>query len=248
MNLSFQKQQHDFAARIRYGREVSCPNGISEERMHVYEECFLNGINELLSNCFPILQHILSHSQWRELIRCFYARHPSKSPLFYEIPEEFLSYLLQEKPMLEKFPFLIELAHYEWMEFVLEMASEMAERPSLQEINLHKTKVAVSNLAEIVAYNYAVHRISLNYVPAKNEQKDTYLCVYRDTNDDVKFMELNALSARLLLGLKEKPQSAIEFMKALAGEANIENPDSFINENKKIIERFLNLGILYPLN
>ena len=95
MALDFQKQQYAFANRIRQGDQAPCPDGIAEARMQVYQECFFNGISELISNCFPVLHHILQADEWQSLVRTFYATHPAKTPLFYEIPQEFLNYLLQ---------------------------------------------------------------------------------------------------------------------------------------------------------
>lgn len=248
MARDFQLQQKAFTTRIRQGNKVPCPQGIAENRMRVYEEGFLNGMRELLSNCFPIVHEILQEKEWQAIVRNFYATHPSKTPLFYEIPQEFLNYLLQTKPLLDRYPFLIELAHYEWMEIALDTAPGDPPKATLDTLDFNNTQLAVSDLAEVVGYHFAVHRINPDYLPSHEAQQTTYLCIYRNVDDEVQFIELNALNARLLLRLKDKPQGVISAMKALTQEMACANAEELIEKNLRIVKQLLAQGVLYPLN
>jgi len=248
MALDFQEQQRAFATRIRQGDKAPCPDGIADTRMQIYEECFFNGINELLRNCFPIIHQILQNDEWQALVRAFYATHPATTPLFYEIPQEFLNYLLQTKPLVNSYPFLVELAHYEWMEIALETATGEAPAPVAAKIDFENTALAVSPLAEVVAYHYAVHRISPAYLPNAEDEQVTYLCVYRDADDEVKFIELNALSARLLLALKDTPQCIDAAMQIFAKTMNPSSIKQFITKNLNIVKQLVTQGVLYPVN
>ena len=134
------------------------------------------------------------------------------------------------------------------MEIALETAMGEAPTPVTEKIDFANTPLAASPLAEVVAYHYAVHRISPDYLPQSDEQEATYLCVYRNAKDEVKFIELNGLSARLLLMLKEKPQSTLESMNHIAQEINTSNIDSFISDNLEIVETLLAQGVLHPMH
>ncbi|MCF6766062.1 putative DNA-binding domain-containing protein [Thiotrichales bacterium 19S3-7] len=244
MKIDFQQLQITFAKQIRYGNTGELKE-ISNEQLAIYRSCFISGVNEILSNCFPILSEILQGERWQFLIKDFYANYPAKTPLFYEMPEEFLCYLLEVKPLIDEVPYLNELAHYEWMELALDIAEGQAPMPIVEPINLQHAKFALSPLAEVVAYHYKVHQISLSYQPQVNDQQLTYLCIYRNYQDEVKFIQLNALTAKFLLMLKEQAQLIDEALNQIVSQLHIAEREKFIESSKKLVLNFLNKGILY---
>lgn len=46
--------------------------------------------------------------------------------MYREIPDEFIGYLMYEKPLIEWLDFIIDLAHYEWMELTLKTEKSSA--------------------------------------------------------------------------------------------------------------------------
>jgi hypothetical protein len=112
----FQEQQYAFAAHIRDPKNVPAPEGIEDRRMAIYRELFFNNLQSLLANMFPVLKKLHSDRHWRHLIRKFMQRHQAKTPYFLELPAEFLAFLQNEyEPGPDDFPFLVELAHYEYI-------------------------------------------------------------------------------------------------------------------------------------
>lgn len=245
MLLEFQKAQQAFANRIRHGNNAPCPKGITNGRMEIYQQCFFNGINALLTNCFPVIHSILRRDQWRGLVRDFYANHQSKTPLFYEIPEEFLSYLLQEHKGIDGFGFLIELAHFEWMALALNNASGNPPKALAKKADYDCSILAVSEVAEIVGYHFPVHRITPKYLPIKQAGTATYLCIYRHSDDRVKHIELNAVTARFLQILKASPQSTKSAIEEVAKEMGHQDIDTFWTSNNDIINYLIKQGVLY---
>ncbi|UTW43106.1 putative DNA-binding domain-containing protein [bacterium SCSIO 12844] len=246
MVADFQQLQIAFTKQIRHGSdEKSDLKEVPAERIEVYRSCFISSIKEILTNCFPILSEILKGSRWQLLVENFYAHSHAQTPLFYEVPEEFLSYLLENKPFIDELPFINELAHYEWMELVLDIAEGNPAKPTVDVINFESAKLYVSSLAEVVAYHYKVHHINLSYQPTVDEQVATYLCIYRNDQDQVKFMELNAVSAKFILMLKDKPKVAIKAMQELASELNIADVNQFVLSNQTLVTKLLNVGILF---
>ena len=245
MLLDFQKTQQEFANHIRNGDKKGSPDNIPHERMQVYKDCFFNNIDELLSSCFPILHNIIDAQEWHALIRDYYANHHAQTPLFHEIPQEFLTYLLQEHSNIIDFPFLTELAHYEWMQLMLITAAGKSPEIKKHKDILLEVNLAMSDVAEVVAYHYAVHRIKSDYLPKENEKIDTYLCVYRNSHDEINVTELNALSARLLQILKTAPQSGIKCMSQIAKEMQYSNTQQFIKNNLAILNHLYEQGVIY---
>lgn len=244
--LEFQKRQQAFSQRIRHGTAAAYPENIPSQRMQVYQDNFFAGINEILSNCFPILHTILVPSLWRRLVADFYANYPLETPLFYEIPATFLSYLVQAADKSTTPTFLIELAHYEWMELAIEYMQGTAPILNTETIDFENSLLTTSELAEVVAYHFPVHQICKHFMPILPGPSPTYLCIYRNADDEVKFIELNVASTRLLQQLKQRQQSGTEVMTAIAQEIQQTDINAFIEENRKIVTELLSIGVIHP--
>ena len=133
-------------------------------------------------------------------------RHHSKTPYLFEISEEFLAYLQNERGATETDPpFLLELAHYEWVEQALLISEAVlpAENPLLLDDPLSQT-IYLSELAWPLAYRFPVHRISPDYQPSCSPVEPTFLLVYRDRDDQVKFLEIGSGAYLLLETLRSE--------------------------------------------
>jgi hypothetical protein len=104
--------QNAFTARIRDPQHVIKPVDIADDRMQVYKELLFNNIEEALNIVFPICKHILGSATWLLLVRKFMSSHAASKPLYTQISEEFVEFLLAAKN--SKMPaYLSELTHYE---------------------------------------------------------------------------------------------------------------------------------------
>jgi hypothetical protein len=194
----FIRRQYEFAAHIRDPEKVPCPEDVTEQRMAAYRELFFNNVEGLLANSFPVLRSVLENQAWCHLVRDFFVHHRAQTPLFHEIPREFLQYL-EKKIVAPSDPsFLLELAHYEWVELALSLSDEEANEEIDPEGNLLEGLPIISTLAWPLCYRFPVHRISREYQPVEPNIQPTFLIVYRDRNDQVAFMEINSVTARLL--------------------------------------------------
>ncbi len=207
--LDFRATQQAFTDYIRNPQAYPVPANIPKPRMAMYRELFLNNVESFLSNGFPVLRTLLSDVQWRELVEDFFARHQSQTPYFCEIAEEFLAYLQTERHNSEDYPFLVELAHYEWVELALSI-SQARLPPLIEYIDDFATQaISLSPLAWALAYRYPVHQISPEFLPIQPPPQPTYLIVYRDWADDVRFIQTTALTYRLLQLIEEQPAQAV---------------------------------------
>lgn len=218
--------QKAFAAHLRNPSLHPPPEGIEDRRMAIYRRLFFRNIGQFLANNFPVLRQLYTPDEWEELVRGFYHRHRAATPLFPEIPREFLSYLQKGfTPRACDPPFMEELAHYEWVELALELDEhDLAAIDADPEGDLLDHPVVVSPLAWSLQYRYPVHRISPDYRPQEAPESPTFLMVYRDRRDAVHFMELNAVSSALLQLLNESgAPCAREALRILA--ASLDHPD-----------------------
>lgn len=229
--LNFQKTQYQFAAHLRHPQLNAAPVGIEDRRLQIYRDLFYNNVEDFLSNAFPVLRKISTDEIWHRRVRDFYAQHECREPQFYKIAEEFLRYLDTERgEYADDPPFLRELCHYEWVELELSV-SELKLTPELANPNgdLLEGRPLLSPLAWALSYEYPVHRIAPEFQPQTPGEQPTYLIVHRDRQDDVKFMEINAVTARLLQLLEEDQQSSgRELLQRIASELQHPQPDAVV--------------------
>jgi len=215
--IDFKVKQAEFSAYIRNPNTATCPADVSPERMQIYRELFFNNVESFLSSNFPVLHKITPATQWQQLAQDFFATHPCTTPYFSEIPEEFLLYLQNERThQASDYPFMLELAHYEWVEMALSIAQDNINyKIPEQELTL-TDRISLSPLAWALAYQYPVHHISPDFLPNKAPTQPSYLLVYRDEEDEIKFIELAPMSFHLLNILKNQSDTSIADLLALA--------------------------------
>ncbi|MCF7969568.1 MAG: putative DNA-binding domain-containing protein [Methylococcaceae bacterium] len=208
--IDFKAKQAEFSAYIRNPNSQPCPSDVAPQRMQMYRELFFNNVEGFLSSNFPVLHKILDHKQWQQLAQDFFSQHQSTTPYFSEIPEEFILYLQNERlPHTDDYPFMLELAHYEWVEMALSIAQDtLPEKSDIQTLS-QTQKISLSPLTWLLAYQYPVHKISPEYLPTETPEQATYLAVYRDKLDEVKFIELAPMIFHLLQTLQEQQTKLI---------------------------------------
>jgi hypothetical protein len=82
-------------------------------------------------------------------------------------------------------------------------------------------------------------------MPATPAEQTTYLLVYRDPDDEVGFIELNPVSARLLALLQEDTKlSGRQALEQIAAELQHPNPDVVIDGGRQILQEWQQRGIV----
>lgn len=239
--------QKAFARHIRDPERAPAPGDVEDRRMAVYRELFYNNIQGFLAGNFPVIRKLLDDRRWHALCRDFFAEHHSHTPLFPELPREFLRYLQDRRGAREGDPpFLLELAHYEWVELALMLDDhEIEQVPAQPDGDLASGVPVVSPLAWMLAYDFPVHRIRPDYQPDEPPSEKTYLVVYRDGDDKVRFLELNPVSARLLSLLKEDAgRTGLECLETIAGELGHADPATVIRAGREVLDDLRQRDIL----
>ena len=242
---SFQHTQQQFAAYIRNPRHNPAPANVKPERMAMYRELFFNNVESFLSTGFPVLRKILNDVQWLELAEDFFSHHQSQSPYFSEISEEFLAFLQNERNNPNDYPFLLELAHYEWVEMALSISQE--QLPPFTEYidNFLNQNMMISPLAWSLAYQYPVHQISPEFLPTEPPAQPTFLIVYRDWDDEVHFIQISAMTFRLLQIIEENPKFTVTAcLNQVAVEANQPQVEVIVAGGLEILQQLFNKSII----
>ena len=219
--------QRAFTAHIRTPTAVTAPADVAPARMAVYRELLRANIAGSLSACFPVLKRVLPPSRWDAIVEDFFARHRCRTPIYRRVPDEFLHYLDAEyAPATDDPPFLAELAHYEWVELALSIdPAEIDADNVAADGDLWIDTVAVSPLAWLLEYRFPVHRIGPDFQP-RAANTPAFIVVYRDRRDEIGFLELNAVSARLLALLQAQPRSGADAAAIIARELELKGTDA----------------------
>lgn len=244
----FQQRQFAFAAHIRDPQNTAVPEGIEDRRMAVYRELFFNNLRSLLSNMFPVLKKLLSPDAWSGIIRQFMQKHRATTPYFLQLPAEFLEFLQQEyEAAADDPPFLLELAHYEYIELALSISEASNDLPGVDpDGDLLGSSPIKSELAWAFAYQYPVHRISPQFQPQEPGATPTYVAVYRDSHDKVGFLELNPMTAGLLDAIDNNTQglSGRSLLLMLAKQTNYPDAEALVAHGAIALKEMRQLEIL----
>lgn len=242
---SFQQSQLEFAAHLRDPSVYPAPIDIEDRRMNIYRDLIYNNIESFLSTGFPILRSITDDSHWHQMVRDFVSRHRSHTPYFLEISQEFLRYLQEEREAnTTDHPFMLELAHYEWVELAMDvLPGDLPENQRVVDDVLDSVPI-VSPLAWKLSYQYPVHRIGEQFQPEHPPAQPTFLVVYRNRHQEVKFLEANAVTIQLLQLLEGEAMTGRDALKQIVKELQHDNPESVISNGAGILSQLYSLDIL----
>lgn len=236
---AFIRKQYAFAANIRNPAVSPTPADVEERRMSIYRELFYNNIEGFLADNFPVLKGLFAEDRWHAMVRDFMVRHRCQSPYFAEIGREFLGYLENERDSAaDDPPFMLELTHYEWVELALHFSDADENAPEADPNgDIMASVPIVSPLAWNLSYRYPVHRIGPDVRPEQPGDEPTHLVVYRNRRDEVEFLEINAVTQRLIQLLKENPDATgLDVVTQIAQELNHPQPEVVIEHGGQLLQ------------
>ena len=235
--LDFQHYQQEFTAHIRNSKAHKKPVGVNATRMAVYREAVFNNIFESVSVCFPVCQVAIGKRVWRALLKDFVKSYAAQSPIFREIPQQFLHYLNSQPTQIPQPAYLLELAHYEWIE--LAVSTHHAEPIKLsKKTNLLSEKPVLTPAHMLLEYDFAVHKIAKGKLPKTTEK--TYLLVFRNAEFEVKFIELNPITFQLLQLIEKNEVTGEQVLMRLAEAIQHPNVDAVIAFGAEILSDLAN--------
>ena len=222
--LDFQRYQAEFSANIRAPKLHKKPAHVNGKRMAVYQKAVFNNTAESIGVCFPVCQAVFGRRVWGRLLRKFLANYAAASPIFREIPAEFLQFLNAREDLPAYF---YQLAHYECAE--LAVSNLISKSLNLSEtIDLMDENPVLAPAHRLLQYDYPVHKISPRFKPntgcKPNIVGQTYLLVFRNSVFDVKFIELNPVTYQLLSIIENNNMTGRQALMRLADD--IKNLDA----------------------
>ncbi|NVK25549.1 MAG: putative DNA-binding domain-containing protein [Gammaproteobacteria bacterium] len=244
-SLTFQQQQHELANAIR--QNTSDITGIEQRRIKVYQELFFNNVEGFCSAAFPVFKSLVSQPDWLALVRSFFVEHQCETPHFCEIAQEFLEYLFENKAESLPYPYMLELAHYEWAELACSVAiTTQVENTEDTAFGLDLA-LSIPESVMPLTYQYPVHTIGPENALSV-EPSPTSVIVYRDVEHQVQFMLVDALSIVTLQLIQQHDSIQVDALITQINQLNSsltkEQLEQFMSQ---AISRFLSAGIVFSV-
>jgi len=151
--------------------------------------------------------------------------------------------LQNERQCTTDFPFLAELAHYEWGEMALSIAN--AETMQMSAEKIESVPLQLSPLACLLVYQFPVHQISPAFLPLIAPEQATFLVAYRDTEEVVQFLEITPLTYQLLQLVETQPEQLAEtYLMQLADFAPAIAVQTLKEKGLEILNDFARRGVI----
>lgn len=238
----FQQYQLQFSGHIRNPAQQLKPSKVPAKRMRVYTQIVFNNLESSVAACFPICKKMLGNRAWKHLVRHFFAQHQCQSPLFRKIPEEFLRFLETAEHVP---PYLYSLAHYEWVELAISVDDAEVNWDQIDtNCELLDSQPIFTPARVLLEYDYPVHKISPRAKPTEPLTEPVHLLVFRNAEDDVRFIELNPVTAKLLKLLQDETLTCRQALERIALELQHPNPEAVIDFGMGILNDLRQQGAL----
>ena len=204
---SFAKDPMAFGEDRGLGRADQAALEKFKTRLLVYRGLARNALEDPLPDCFPITHGLLEEAGlWDACMDAFLASRTIQSAYYRHVNPAFVAWLAESAWGLERWPFLLQLAHFEYIE--VEILRWLDEPPAadLKPAPDADSRVVFEGATRNLAYAYRVHEATRDDPePAAGE---AFLLGYRDAEGDFAYSELSAhASAFLARCLEGEPVS-----------------------------------------
>lgn len=209
--------------QIRYGKYLRnpdgqrLPEGVPKRRSEIYEGLLFSNISGFINNCFPVAKSLHTEKDWEVLIRAFFKDWRCTTPIFSQIPFEFVRFVSETLVADTQPPWLSELLHYEWVELEVDLDESEGTCVDSHTLRLNPT-------AKLLSYSWPVHLISKTAIPRQPES--TFIVVYRKNDTKVRFSELNATTFMLLQHVFNFPGKIEDIINDFVAQMNSPEPDA----------------------
>ena len=168
-----------------------------QDRLLAYRELARMGLQEPVEDMFPVLRaHLEGAGTWDDCLNQFLEARCLTSPHYRDIAPTFLGWLADTRWGQDRWPWLVELAHFEFLETLVSRFPETPADPGLDLEPSPEARIVLAPATQVVAYGHAVHQATeAAPVPLPGP---VFLLAYRDAEADFHLQALTDALAALL--------------------------------------------------
>lgn len=241
MLLLEKTHQHQSALAIycRTGHYKSIP-GVNKKNITQYRSLVINIVDEMLESAFPLVHNLLSTREWTLLIKDFFSNHPCSSPQVWYMPKELYQYLSSTKnhPLVEKYPFILELIWFEWLEVELYMMADQTVTHTSTG-NIHANKLVLNPESQFQHFQYPVHLKSAKTI-TQADQANYYLTAHRvPETGSILFTDLSPALLYMLELLADEPHTFSQLNERICTDLDINFTEDIQSVTTDFIQKSL---------
>lgn len=211
--------QSTFANYCRTG-ELTEIKGIHQINIKQYRRLVYNVADDMLQSAFPITYNFLEQDEWDQLVNDFFSHHACQSPQVWYMPKEFYEYCSLSRALHKKYPFLLELLWFEWLEVELFMMEDKFA-DCIGKGSIYSDPLVLNPEHHFQHFHYPVHLRNPEEISASNKA-NYYLVLHRNPESgSVNFTQVSAPTLRILELLAEKPLTANQIFQQVCTELNL---------------------------
>lgn len=207
-------------------------DGMPRDRLYLYEELLFASVEDTLASLYPYTKRFLEDEGWYKRVEVYRRLYPNRSYQLYRVAESFPKFLAEQSDLKKKFPFLSDLAYYEWYEIEVLNESDEPLPPNFQ-LGFPDSVEGMSYFAPVAnsarrlhSYRYHIPELiehlktveKINAAKFKLPEKPSDIIIYRDSDTlSARFFMLTPLTGKFIAKLGP-PLTYYEIFKALKEE------------------------------
>jgi len=174
-----EKYQRDLANFCRTGDYIPIP-GVKEKNVYKYRELIYNVVNDSLQAAYPLTNDLLKKQEWEELVHNFFRSHRCRSPQIWQMPKELYEFVKESEDHLQKkYPYIIDLLLFEWMEIEVYMMNDIEPGRYTTLGNFKIDELVLNPEIRILSLQYPVHFKNTIQIAAEDAGQ-YYVGIHRD--------------------------------------------------------------------
>lgn len=129
-----------------------------QRRLRVYKGLVKASVLDPIPDCFPILKTLLEKAEaWSTCLDAFFASRSVQSLYYRDVNPAFLAWLADTAWAQDRWPFLLQLAHWEYMELEVLIGPESRPESGLRQVPGTEDRALFDGAFRNLAYGYRVH-------------------------------------------------------------------------------------------
>ncbi len=193
---AFRADAAGFAAGHGLSSQDAASFSSQAERFLLYRTLVRDNLLAPLENTFPVLRALLGPEDWDQATAAFLAARSLASPYYRDIAPAFAAWLAETGWGQDRWPAVLELAHYECTELLVTRGPDLPALAGLGARPDPASRLVLEPGAQVVSYRHAVHRANEERPVPRAEP--THLLLYRDLEGGFGVLELTGATAALL--------------------------------------------------
>lgn len=230
-------------------------DGLDPKGINLYSSLIRTGQNDLMNSIYPGCAGLIGKG-FEDIVGQYFEQFPAEHHNFNRAAERFSLYLEglgEDNRYVRRYPFLPELADYEWVE--LEILEHPGKPTRGESIALDSPEVfdqyyPVLNSAFVVRrYQYPIAKI-VDWLkdgvklPRRVKRDPVDLAIYRSLEDNsAKFLELGETASLIINRAHEVPTSYAELIKLAVESQPDSNPQEVVVDFLALVEKLSELEL-----